>query len=66
MTQKIKIPEISKCWCGETAELIDWDFKMMYRVLCKNNHTLTKECITPNRAIHRWNNRVKEKLNNGE
>ena len=63
MKQKIIIPPVSDCWCGAEAHVTDWDFKMMYRVMCDKNHVLTKECITVNRAVHRWNNRVKEKLN---
>ena len=65
MTQKIFTPLINKCYCGANAKIIDWDFRNMYKVYCDNNHTLTKECGTINRAIHRWNNRVekvKEKL----
>jgi hypothetical protein len=61
MKQQIKIPEIQNCAvCGEKARVIDWDYKMMYRVYCNNNHTATKECATINRAIHRWNNAQKK------
>lgn len=61
--QKVKILQISDCWCGAKARIIDWDFRGMYRVMCDNNHTLTKECGTVNRAVHRWNNRVNEAKN---
>ena len=64
---KVIVPEIEDCWCGAKATVLDWDFRGMYRVWCDNNHTLTKECGTINRAIHRWNNRVKtiKETNNG-
>lgn len=57
--QKVHIPQIEDCWCGAKATVIDWDFRGMYKVMCSNNHSLTKECITVNRAVCRWNNRVK-------
>ena len=59
--QRVVVPEILDCWCGEKACPIDWNFRGMWQVMCKNNHTLTKECSTKNRAIHRWNARVLEK-----
>lgn len=46
-------PPTRNCWCGAKAHVIDWDYKMMYRVMCDNNHTLTKECGTKHRAIYR-------------
>lgn len=60
--QKLITPSINKCWCGEEADCIDWDDKFMYRVICKKNHSLTKECGTRHRAIVLWNNRVKDKI----
>lgn len=63
MSQEVVVPPVSDCWCGAKARVIDWDYRSMYRVWCDNNHTLTAECGTVNRAAHRWNNRVEEKKN---
>lgn len=61
MKQKLIIPEITRCYCGSDAKIITWDIygEYVYKVMCENNHTLSKYCGTRNRAIHRWNNRVK-------
>lgn len=64
MKQKIVIPKVSDCWCGAEERPIDWDFRGMWRVMCENNHYLTKECSTINRAICRWNTRVALKKEN--
>ena len=61
--QPIKTPEIKQCFCGAHARLVDWDFRDMWRVMCNNNHTLTKECGTKHRAVCRWNARVEARLN---
>ena len=29
--QKVKIPDVLDCWCGEAAEVIDWNDRFMYR-----------------------------------
>lgn len=60
MAQTVQLPIIKDCWCGAKAICLDWDYRMAYKVICDNNHTLTKECGTKNRAIHRWNNKVIE------
>lgn len=60
--QKVYTPPIYNCWCGAAARLVDWDFRDCWRVMCDNNHTLTKECGTTNRAVWRWNNRMANKL----
>ena len=60
MSQTVKTPAIKACSiCGASAKVVDWDFRMQYRVICDNNHTATKECGTPHRAICRWNNKQK-------
>jgi hypothetical protein len=58
MAQKIKTPPITPCArCGAKAKCIeDWDFRDMWKVICDNNHTSTKDCGTKHRAICRWNN----------
>ena len=57
MAQQIKTPPIVPCArCGAEAKCIDWDFRDMWKVMCDNNHTSTKECSTRHRAICRWNN----------
>ena len=58
MTQTIYTPPILDCWCGAKALVLDEDFNMQYRVMCNNNHILTKQCNTVNRAVWRWNNKV--------
>ena len=54
--QTVRIPEILDCYCGAKARVVDWDYRMLYRVMCDNNHSLRGENITVNRAIHKWNN----------
>jgi hypothetical protein len=57
MAQQIKTPPIVPCArCGAEAKCIDWNFRDMWKVMCDNNHTSTKECSTRHRAICRWNN----------
>ena len=61
MSQPVKTPPIANCAkCGSQAKVIDWNFRMRYRVMCDNNHTSTGECNTANRAICRWNNAQKD------
>lgn len=63
--QKIITPKISNCYCGANAKIQTWDdYDVIYQVVCENRHTLSKFCITPHRAICKWNNRVKIKLSN--
>ena len=58
MTQKVVTPPIKACArCGAQARVIGWNFDFMYRVMCDNNHTSTKECGSAHRAICLWNNR---------
>lgn len=62
MKQKVITPPIEDCFCGAKAKPIeDWDFRNQYRIICDNNHTLTKDCKSIHRAICLWNNRVKVK-----
>jgi len=62
--QVVKIPRILNCTiCNAPAIIIDWNYKMLYKVMCDNNHTLKGECLTINRAIHRWNNEQIRKTN---
>ncbi|MNL86306.1 hypothetical protein D3C87_2149650 [compost metagenome] len=58
--QKDAVPDVEDCFCGAKARVVDWSFIGMYRVMCDNNHVLTKECATVNRAVHRWNKRVND------
>lgn len=51
--QTVRIPEILDCYCGAKAHVVDWDYRMLYRVMCDNNHILRGENITVNRAIHK-------------
>jgi hypothetical protein len=61
MKQKIKTPEIEKCArCGAQAQCIDWDFNMLYRVICDNNHVSTGKCFTVHKAICKWNTQQKK------
>ena len=63
MRQKVNIPAIAPCaQCGALARCIDWNHRDLWRVMCDNNHTSTRECATKNRAIHRWNNAQAEIL----
>lgn len=56
MRQKVKTPDIATCAiCGAKATALDWDYRDMWRVMCDNNHTATKECGTKHRAVCRWN-----------
>lgn len=65
MTNKIKsIPLPLNCWCGEKPLLskeyigkgqAEW---CGTQVTCINKHSVTKPCISINRAIHRWNSRI--------
>jgi hypothetical protein len=60
MDQKIKTPEIEKCAkCGSRASCIDWDFNMLYRVICDKNHVATGKCLTRHKAICKWNTQQK-------
>ncbi len=55
--QRVFTPPIADCAiCGAKAMCIDWHFRGMWRVMCDNNHTATRECGTTHRAICRWNN----------
>ena len=58
MSQLVKLPTITKCHCGATARVIDWNYNLMYKVYCDNNHSLPGKNITVNRAIHKWNNAI--------
>jgi len=61
MAQTFTTPPIVPCVkCGAQAKCIDWDYRNSWRVMCDNNHTSTKECATPHRAICRWNNKQAE------
>jgi len=66
MTQKIILPLVKKCECGNKPNVVfKWAFNHKdiegYLVECKScKLILTKPCNTKNRAIHRWNNRVKK------
>ena len=59
LKQPIYTPPIADCYCSAKAKLIDWNFCGQRRVMCDNNHTLTGEFITQNRAVHKWNNKIK-------
>ena len=62
MKQPIFTPEILPCKiCGAKAEVLDWEFRMRYRVMCDNNHMIGGECNTVHRAVCRWNNKQIEK-----
>jgi hypothetical protein len=52
-------PEISHCWCGMPAKVIDWNDNFMYQVMCDANHTMTRQCGSAHRAICKWNNAIK-------
>lgn len=57
MKQKVVTPPVENCAkCGAPACCIDWDFNMMYQVMCDNNHTATGKFNTFNRAVCKWNN----------
>ncbi len=63
MKQQVIIPEVRNCFCGSKARTIDWDFRGQWVVMCdQKNHTMTRQCATRNRAIHRWNERVTHML----
>jgi len=62
MSQIVKTPKILPCQrCGANAQVIDWEFRNLWRVMCDANHTDTKECGSQHRAICRWNNRQKKR-----
>lgn len=64
MKQKQITPKIKDCAkCGAKAIAIDWDFNDWWVVMCDNNHTSTRKCGSPHRAICKWNNK-QEELNN--
>lgn len=71
MKQEVKTPNILRCWCGAESEAFQsMENQFMYQVMCKQNHTLSKECGSVHRAVCLWNNRVvqhnqefKEKIN---
>lgn len=61
--QKIKTPEIKKCYCGKDAKVRTWDeYDIVYRVECESNHSLTRYCKNGHRAICKWNNKI-DKIN---
>ena len=64
MKQTPITPAILNCWCGAKAIVIDWNDSFFWQVMCDNNHTMTKECGTSHRAICRWNNHIKNFLQN--
>ena len=52
MKQQVKTPPIVPCArCGAEAMCIDWNYRGLYRVICNNNHTSTKECGSFHRAV---------------
>ena len=59
MAQIVKTPNVLPCWCGARAEAFQsMEHQFLYQVMCDNNHTLSKECGTVNRAVCLWNNRL--------
>ncbi len=50
------IPAIKACSkCGSSAQLIDWDFRGMWAVMCDKCPNSNSECINQHRAVSRWN-----------
>jgi hypothetical protein len=61
--QKVFTPDILPCSiCGSSAGVIDWNYNLLYKVYCDNNHSTNSGtgCITINRAVHKWNNKQKD------
>lgn len=56
MKQLPNIPAIQPCAkCGSTANLIDWDFRGRWAVICDKCPNSNSECNTHHRAVSRWN-----------
>ncbi len=61
MSQPIKTPPVSDCWCGKPAQAYDWNFNSRWKVICEDGHSFNGECNSRHRAVCRWNNRIAAK-----
>ena len=62
MTQKVITPELKKCKCGETPELMNIIYYRSMRFECSCGNFTQKKAGNRHRAICRWNNQIEKDI----